>query len=710
MTGPLMRISVALRAMIAAFLFLAAVPATAQNANTPLHVRATLSAETATPAPARDFTVAFLMTPDSGWHGYWVNGGDAGLGMELDWKLPKGVRAGNLRYPVPQPLMIGGLMNYVYERPYALLSDLTIDASVPAGTRLPISVNARWLACTDRICVPQSDTLALEVVAGDGKISAADAGRFGDFRAALPVPLDRQGRYEINGNFIEIAVPFSASAALDSPYFYSGTTDVIGYSVQQSARRVGDWIVIKAGYRPGTETGFAGTIGGVMRYGEASDGRPLGLSINAVAGKVPAGGQSVAALNNEGRAHPAVSPENLLVTLALAILGGFLLNAMPCVFPILGLKALALAKMGGDEREARRDALAYTGGVMISVVALGAVMLILRAGGQQIGWAFQLQEPRIVLLLMLLMAAVTLNLWGAFELATIDVGNKIARKAGLAGSFWTGVLAAVVATPCTGPFMAAALGAALVLPTGAAIAVFAGLGLGLALPYLLIGFVPAVRRMLPKPGAWLIRFRKAMAIPMALTALALLWLLWRLSGSFGLILGGSAAATIAILLLFIGNAQRRSGMTPPVMAVSVLALAALAFAALPREPAAIRSSGTKPVLTSEPYTGAALAKYRRAGFPVFVYFTADWCVTCKINEASAIQRKDVAKAFSASGVKTLVGDFTRRDPELALVLAQHGRSGVPLYLFYAPGAGAEILPQILSKSDLTERARRTRRQ
>ncbi len=678
-------------------LIVAVRPALAQMPGAPLNVPATLVAETLSPAPRQSVTVAFEMAPKPTWHGYWVNGGDAGVGMQLKWDLPKGVSAGELRYPVPQPLIISGLMNYVYERPYALLADLTIDASVPNGTMLNVRVQADWLACTDRICVPETDLLSVELVAGDGAVTQPNRSRFDAYRAALPVQLDRQAVFSARGKFIEIAVPFAATAAIDRPYFFALTSDVIDYPVPQSARRVGDWLVIRAGYRGKGVTGFTG----VLRYGGGQDGGAQGLLISATPGAVPGGGDPVMTLSGGNTPQAASSNANFALILLFSVLGGLILNLMPCVFPILGLKALSLAKMGGDARAAKRDALAYAGGAILSTMLLGGVMLILRAAGEQVGWAFQLQEPRIVLLLFLLMIAVTLNLLGQFELATVNIGSGLTRKQGAAGSFWTGVLAAVVATPCTGPFMAAALGAALVLPVVPALAIFAGLGFGLALPYLAIGFLPRLCGLLPKPGPWLENFRKLMAIPMALTAAALLWLLWRLSGDTGLLLGGGAGATILALLLFAGRAQRSGGMLPPIMAVSVLALAALAVSALPRDAVQRGNGNRNNVVATEPFSETLLNRYRNQGKPVFVYFTADWCVTCKINEANAIQRREVAKAFTAADVKVLEGDFTSRDPVLARVLAAHGRSGVPLYLFYGSVDEPKILPQILTVDDLT---------
>jgi DsbC/DsbD-like thiol-disulfide interchange protein/cytochrome c biogenesis protein CcdA/thiol-disulfide isomerase/thioredoxin len=688
-------------AVVTLLLLAFAVPSAAQLPGAPLNVPAQLRAETVSPAPGKAVTLAFVMTPKSTWHGYWVNGGDAGLGMQLTWQLPKGVTAGELRYPVPKPLIISGLMNYVYERPYALLADLRIDPAIRAGTKLPIKVRADWLACTDRICVPEGDDLTLDLIAGQGIVLAAERTAFDGYRAALPVPLDRKARFAVAGKFLEIAVPFAASAMVDRPYFFAVTPDAVDYPVAQTARRVGDNLIIRTGYRGAN----VDAISGVLRYGNDSDGNAQGVIVSAVPGPIPAGGTVITALDNAGAAAQESSGQvNFALVLLFAVLGGLILNLMPCVFPILGLKALSLAKLGGDERSAKRDALAYTGGVMLSTIALGGLMLALRAGGMQVGWAFQLQEPRVVMLLLLLMTAVTINLFGLFELATVNIGDGMTRKAGAAGSFWTGVLASVVATPCTGPFMAAALGAALLMPAAGAMAVFAGLGFGLALPYLLMGFVPGLRQLLPKPGPWLSKFRTAMGVPMALTATALLWLLWRLSGQAGLILGGAAAATIAVFLILVGNAQRRSGMTPPIMAATILALTAMAIISLPREANVSASKGNR-VVTSEPYSEGLLAKYRGTGAPVFVNFTADWCVTCKINEASAIQRDDVAEAFKRAGVKTLEGDFTRRVPDLARALASHGRSGVPLYLFYQKGAEAEVLPQIITADDLISRAR-----
>lgn len=670
--------------LLGLLLLMAAMPFQAQAQE--MHSRATLVSESTAPAPGKPVTLAVRMAPDPGWHTYWENPGDAGFGMTIEWKLPAGVTVGPLRYPVPETLLIRGLMNHVYEHEHALLVDLAIAPSIAKGTPLPVTGEASWLACSDSICLPQKGTVSINLTAGDGAPDAGQAERIMQWRAALPQPMDQAARYAINGNRIDIAIPFARGAALDHPWFFAATTDLFAYATPQSARRTGDWLVISGSVTKPFDT----QIVGLLRIG-----KDRGLLVHALPGTMPSGGESVPVL---GAATEKTMPlPALLATLAAAILGGLLLNLMPCVFPILGLKALSLAKAGGDERTARRDALGYSAGVIASCVALGAVMMALRAGGEQVGWAFQLQEPRVVLALFLLMIAITANLAGLFELPSFSMRSGVAKEGSFVGSFGTGVLTAIVATPCTGPFMAAALGAALLLPPLPALLLFAGLGFGLALPFLAIAYIPALRRVMPKSGAWLGRFRLWMAVPMALTSLALLWLLWRLSGSFGLTIGVATLLPIVVLLWWIGKRQAKAAGAG-VFALLALILAAVAIVALPREP--VKIGAEHDLLKSEPFSEVRLAKLREAGKPVFVYFTADWCVTCKVNEAAAIHRQSTVDAFTSKGIVTLKGDFTRPDPAISNFLAQHGRSGVPLYLFYAKGKEASVLPQLLTPAML----------
>ncbi len=680
------------RTLWAIFLLALALPAAAQPLQRgPNNITASLVAESADPAPGSTVDVAFAMTPKQGWHGYWENPGDAGLGMTLEWTLPKGVSVGPLRYPVPQTLIIAGLMNHVYEGPYAPLVALKLDPTLAPGTVLPISVKADWLACTDEICVPESATLTTRLTVGKNGIDKAARARFDAWRQRLPAPLGSEATFARDGKILRIAIPFPAAGAIDAPHFFARTDKALSYRAPQAFFRDGDRLIV--------ETEVAGTdtaeIGGVLRIGEN-----MGLDLVAKPGAVTPGGTRI-----DTAAGATAAEGDMLALLATALggalLGGLLLNIMPCVFPILSLKAISLAKAGGDERAARRDALAYTAGIVLVCLALGGLLLALRAGGEQIGWAFQLQDPRIILALLLLVTAIAFNLAGLFEFATVSAGGSLTQKQGAAGSFWTGALAAFVATPCTAPFMAAAMGTALVLPWPAALLVFAGLGLGLALPFLAVGFVPALRRMMPRPGAWMSAFRRIMAVPMFLTALALVWLLGQQTGNSGVLFGLAAAMALALLLWWLG-ARQSAGKSGWIALAPSLAVAVAAIAALPIDAAPSASARTaNATLPVQPFSEAKLAKLRADGKPVFAYFTADWCITCKANEAAAIQREATAAAFRKAGVVVLEGDWTRRDAEISRYLEAQGRSGVPLYVWYAPGREPVILPQVLTVDTLT---------
>jgi DsbC/DsbD-like thiol-disulfide interchange protein/cytochrome c biogenesis protein CcdA len=610
--------------------------------------------------------------------------------MQLKWTLPKGVSAGALRYPVPEPLLISGLMNHVFEREYAVLVDLTLDSNLSPGVALPIKVRGDWLSCTDQICVPEGGDLAIDLVVGNGTISVSQRERFDDWRAALPTAMDQAARYAITGARIEIAIPFARGANIDAPYFFPATEKLFDYPAPQSVRRTGDWLIVSGAVK----SAYSKMITGVLRMGDGQ-----GLMITAMPGAIPTGGEKIATFGQPAKARTSGSggpTTGLFGILGLAILGGLILNLMPCVFPILGLKAVALAKAGGDERQARREALAYAAGIILSCLALGAVMLTLRAAGQEIGWAFQLQEPVIVLLLLLLMVAVTANLAGLFEISAIGIGDRLTHKGGVSGSFWTGVLAAIVATPCTGPFMATAIGAALLLPIAGALLVFAGLGFGLALPFLAIAFVPALRKILPRPGPWMARFQRLMAVPMALTAIALLWLLWRTTGFAGLAIGSISGFVLALALARLGNGARGSSSRSASIAIAAIVMAAV----MTLQIGWLGQSNAVSKLADNTFSEARLAQLRAAGSPVFVYFTADWCVTCKLNEAAAINREETAQAFQRNGIITLKGDFTRRDPGISRFLIKHNRAGVPLYIFYPKGQAPQILPQILTTEQL----------
>ena len=656
----------------------------------PQYVRASIEAETRSPAPGDVVTVAIVMDPKPGWHDYWVNPGDAGTPLELAWQLPAGIQPGPLRAPVPETLIVSGFMNHIYKSKHAFLLDLKIPNDAIVGQNLDIKVDARWSACSDLVCVPESATLSVPLTVGAGLVGKSDRTRFDAWRSALPVPLDRKARYALHGNRIDIAIPYPRSADAGRVWFFAQSENLFRYAAPQSARRNGDWLIVSSEVKEL----FAGEIEGLLRFNDAQ-----GLEVRATPGNIPTGGTAISVLGKGAAVDGPEPPLGFGWILGFSVLGGLLLNLMPCVFPILGLKALSLAKMGGDEGEARRDAVAYTVGIILSCLVLGVVMLALRAAGEEVGWAFQLQDPAIVLLLLLLMVAVTANLAGLFEIGGIGVGEKLTRKGGVSGSFWTGVLAAIVATPCTGPFMAAAMGAALLLPASLALLIFAGLGFGLALPFLAIAFIPLLRKRMPRPGPWMVRFRQWMALPMALTSLALLWLLYQLAGFSGVLIGGTAALILLSRLFELGRKQK-SGAPRKIVVAAILGITVAAALIIDNVP--ILAPAPQPIKNgSLAFNEEQLAALRAQGKPVFLYFTADWCVTCKVNEKAAIDRTETNAAFAKAGIQTMVGDYTRRDPDITRFLAKYGRSGVPLYVYYPPNANARLLPQILTVDDLT---------
>lgn len=642
----------------------------------PNHMQASLVAEG--PAqPGGTVTLALLMQPEKGWHGYWSNPGDAGYGLTLDWTLPKGASTGPMQFPVPQTLVIQGLMNHVYEHEYAVLVPFRLPADATPGTLLPVSVKAQWLVCTNEICVPERAELQGTITVGSGPGDA----RFEGWRAALPAPLDRPGTFALTGKTLRLALPFPASATLDGPHLFLKTERLIDYAAPQRFFRNGDTLVVEVplAKSPGPAT----TVEGVLAMGKDAGG----IAFASAPGVVPTGGDEV---GGEG----AFSAATLGLALLGAFFGGLILNVMPCVFPILSLKALALAR--GNSHDARAEGLAYTAGVVLACLLLGGVMLALRAGGEQVGWAFQLQEPGVVAVLLLLAVAITANFAGLYELP----GLSVERGAGKSGAFGTGLLAAFVATPCTGPFMAAAMGAALILPTWAALGVFAALGLGLALPFLALGFIPALRRLLPKPGKWMERFRRFMALPMGLTALGLGWLTWRIGGPQYTAVAVAMAVILLATLAAIGITQRKGQPIGKLAAIAALIVVG-GVVGLPT-PAPVAST-EQDLLGSVPFDEAVLAQARSNHMPIFLYFTADWCLSCKVNEKVAIETSVTDAAFRLRGVIVMRGDWTRRDPKITRFLSSHGAAGVPLYLWYPNGGGEpRQLPQVLTSDMLVE--------
>lgn len=659
------------------------------------HVKAQLVAETNGVKPGGTVSVALRLDIIDHWHTYWTYPGDSGEATAIDWTLPAGVTAGPLQFPAPERIEIGPLVNYGYEHTILHLTDIAIPATVAAGQSIPLKADVTYLVCAD-VCVPEeaSLTLDLPVVAAPPPSDPAVKAEFDAARAALPVPSPWPASYHVEGNAISLTLnaPDLAKAGLKSVILFPSEGGYIKNAARQAVT-MDDGVVTVS-----TETGRRFST--PEKAAKVSD-IPVIFAVAGSDGKAQA--FMVAATPG---AAPSASGESLSVWVALgaAFLGGLILNLMPCVFPVLSMKALSLAGKGGDLRGARIGGLAYTAGVVASFIALAAVLIALRQAGEAVGWGFQLQSPLVVSILALLFFAIGLNLMGVFEFGggLQNLGAGVPRTEGPFGSFLTGILAAVVAAPCTAPFMAGAVGTAISQPIPIALIIFAALGLGMAFPYLLLACWPALVRRLPKPGVWMERLKQVLAFPMFASGVWLLWVLTLQAGAnaVALVLGAMVVAAFGLWLW--GLSQRGQGGWLAKAASLVAAIATItAVVVVPQTAitAAAAAGGETSGPVSEPYTPARLETLLAAGKPVFVNLTAAWCVTCLWNEESTLSTAAVSEAFKTAGVTYLKGDWTNADPEITKLLERYSRAGVPLYLYFRPGSHEpEILPQLLTEA------------
>jgi thiol:disulfide interchange protein/DsbC/DsbD-like thiol-disulfide interchange protein len=634
------------------------------------------------------------------WHTYWKNPGDSGLPTTLAWTLPQGVTAGDIEWPTPARLPIGPLMNFGFEGTLLLPVPLTVPAAFNADT-LEVKLRADWLVCKD-VCIPEGGDFTLKLPAA--ATTAGHAALFAQARAALPQVLaGAKGSVAVQGSELVVQVAGLPAAWRGKALgFLPETAGVINNAAVPQAQWQGEaWTarVPLDAQRSESPT----TLPVVLTLA----GAPAGLSVQLpVTTAWPAPAAAPAPLPSLGDAQistPATAaPLGLALALLLALAGGVLLNLMPCVFPVLSLKVLGFAGQAQDRRSLLQGGLAYTAGVVLSFVALAGLLLVLRAGGEQLGWGFQLQSPTVVATLAALFTLIGLNLAGVFEFGSVLPSSWAAARARhpVVDSFLTGVLAVAVASPCTAPFMGAALGAALTWPAAQALLVFTALGLGMALPYLLASAWPALARLLPRPGVWMAHFKVLMAFPMFATVL---WLAWVLGVQVGV--GGMVALLgVLLALAFVAWALGSPTLGPRARAgfgaLALLLMAAALVWAVPalKQEAVAQSTAADPW---QPWSSERVAQARAAGRTVFVDFTAAWCVTCQVNKRTTLAADRVKHAFESQQVLLLRADWTRRDPAITAELARLGRSGVPVYVVYTPGTtGPRVLSEILSVSEV----------
>ena len=689
--------------------------------------------------PGQTFEAGLLLEHAPHWHTYWQNPGDSGLPTRLSWTLPAGVQADEVAWPLPRKFPIGTLANYGYEGRVLLPVRLTIAASAQLPQRWPLTLKAEWLACRQE-CIPQEALLRLDVTTGTP--STGHQALFASTRALIPTPLPAhevkglwrlggQADIEEDGRHLRIrmdGLPVDWRGQTLS--LFPVTPNVVHNAAQQNKDWTQQWeggiwtarVPVSAERADNPRE-----MQWVLARGPESGPQPPALEIRtAVKGHWPAGAPVAAVSEGLARAleenakgpagvplpnplpSPSATPLSLMLALLGALVGGLILNLMPCVFPVLAIKVLGFARPGLSASQHRAAGVAYTAGAVASFMLLGGLMLALRAAGEQLGWGFQLQSPLVVSALAVLFTLLGLNLAGLFEFGNLLPSSLsgLQSRHPTVDAALSGVLAVAIASPCTAPFMGASLGLAIGLPAWQALPVFAAMGLGMALPYLVASFWPALAHRLPRPGAWMQTFRQFMAFPMLATVVWLLWVLGLQTGmdAVALLLSGLLA-----LALWLWAFQQQGRTRVAMAALALLLLAALAWQArgLGTETAPLTSSAGRSNTSVHPvrwqtWSLGEVDAQLAAGQTVFVDFTAAWCVTCQYNKKTVLADTQVLAAFDQRGVVTMRADWTRRDEQITRALNALGRSGVPVYALYRPGEPPRVLSELPSVREVLE--------
>ena len=682
------------------------------------HIEVELVSQEAGAAPGSTVFVALRQKIQPGWHTYWRNPGDAGDATRIAWTLPPGWTAGDIVWPTPEKSRVGPLLDFAYTGEVLLPVPISVPANAQVGSVVTLKAAAAFLVC-EQVCVPEDAivTLTLPVVAGMPAADPKWGAKVADTLAKAPKPAGLKAVFELQGSVLKLAVTGAPlkGADMSGAFFYPYSGKVIEHPPEQAIERGPEGLTLSLtpGYDFTQAEAKPTELAGVLALNGAA------YEITATPGTIPA---EAGGLGAPAAPAKAASSEgagfSLPLAVAFAFIGGLILNLMPCVFPILSMKAASLTAHAHDAGKTRLQGLAFLVGVVVTFLVLAGALIAVRAGGTAVGWGFQLQSPAVVAALALLMLLVALNMSGVFEVgASVQgVASGAGGGGGLGGSFLTGALAVVVAAPCTAPFMAGALGYALTQPPLASLLVFLGLALGFAAPFVLLAFIPGLLARLPRPGPWMDVLKKGLAFPMYATAAWLAWVYSQQTGSIPLAALLAASVLIAFAAWLYGLAQARQisgkkAAVPFVVAgLSVIAAIALAAAGVRAVPAASTSTAAPsvelsagPGLAAEVWTPEKVKALQAEGKVVMVDFTADWCVTCKVNEGTALKGQRVVDAFKASNAVYLRADWTKRDATIAAALSEHGRAGVPLYLVYPKGAGEPvILPQLLTEGLVIE--------
>ena len=656
-------------------------------------VKVELLAEPAAITPGEPFQVGIRLTMKEHWHTYWRNPGDSGEPTTVDWKLPEGFSASGLEWPAPSLIKLGPVTSFGYEGEAVLLARITPPRDLKPGSDVTLKAEVAFLVC-EKVCIPGEANVSLPLSVSASGGTGPNAKIFDAARGALPQPSPWTASFDAGPNTItlDLAEADLRRDNVRSATFFPYDNTLIVNSAPQilGAAGEGTRIAIERGQ---ISQNLPQRLDGVLVVEEDIGGQPVRHAFAVEATSAPIAAQGI----------------NLLQAALLALLAGVILNLMPCVFPVLSIKILHLTQHASESvARIRLHGIAYTAGILGSFAVLAGALYALRAGGAEIGWGFQLQSPAMVAALAFVLFAFGLSLSGILTIGTSLTrvgGSRLLQKTGLSGSFFAGMLATVVATPCTAPFMGASIGYALTQPFIVGLVVFLALGLGLALPFLVLAFVPGLQRLLPRPGRWMETLKQFLAFPLYATAAWLIWVLSFQVGPAGLIAALAGLVLIGFAAWAYGLVQGQGGRS----ALAFRGLATAAVIAVVAIAATIRS-GHSPETTAqasgeaghEAFTQAKLDTLLASGRPVFVNMTAAWCITCLVNERTALSTESVRAALSGKNVAYLKGDWTNRNPEITRLLERFGRSGVPLYVLYRNGREPVVLPQILTPSLVLE--------
>ena len=635
-------------------------------------------------APGQEFYIALRTVLDDHWHIYWKNPGDSGEPTQIDWELPEGVTAGEINWPLPRTIPTGPIINYGFEGAPLFLVKFKVSPDAEPGSVITVRSNFYYLVCKD-VCIPEEGSASLPIAVGEPAEDARWKSEIEGALAATPKRGPVQGAIKKSGDIVDMSFTDLPEGDFSKAYFFPYDQGIIGHSDPQVMTRGKDGLQLTTTPDYIWDEATPKTFEGVLTYQQ--NGQLKGTEVSLAVGQsLDIGAASVP--------KAVIGGVTLWTAIIGALIGGLILNLMPCVFPVISIKALSIAKSAhGERNKIRREAWLYTAGVIATFLMLTVILLALKAGGAEIGWGFQLQSPKVVAALAVLLFVIGLNLLGAFEFGSglQNMGAELTQKSGAAGSFFTGALAVIVATPCTAPMMAGAVGYALAAPAVVTLAVFMALAIGFALPFLLIAYVPSLLSKLPKPGPWMERFKEILAFPMFAAAIWLVWVLSLQAGEDGVLLVLSAMLAVGLAIWLF---KRKGGMGKALGAISVLAAIALPISISANVTSAAISPGK---LEAEAWSPARVVELQAEGRSIFVDFTAAWCVTCKVNEKVVLNKAKTQKLFKDTNTAFLIADWTNKDDVIAAELAKYGRAGVPLYLVYSNNSVSPvILPQVLS--------------